>query len=311
MAETDTAPSASGGERPAAGARPASEPAVAEQAVEDTFAGVVDEGRRRLSRPWIALLATGTVGGIDVGTGVLALLLVVHATGSMIAGSLAFPIGFIAVTLARSELFTEDFLIPVSTVIARQARLHALLRLWIGTLIANLAGGWVFTWFAVSGFPELRDLTVRLGYHYVHLGINPRSFSLAVLGGAVITLMTWMQHGTSSAGAKIAAAASAGFLLAAGGLDHVVVSSLVMFGALHTAHAPFGYLEWLQAAGWATVGNLAGGIGLVTVLRLLQVPHRVAAERANPAPGVAAQDADPGNPPERRSAGESPGGGVV
>ncbi len=42
----------------------------------------IDEGRRRLSRrPW-PLIATGVLGGIDVGTGVLALLVVEDATGA-------------------------------------------------------------------------------------------------------------------------------------------------------------------------------------------------------------------------------------
>lgn len=238
----------------------------------------------------MALLSTGTVGGIDVGTGVLALLLTEHATHNSLLGGLAFSSGLVAVTLARSELFTEDFLIPVSAVIARQVQLRLLLRLWAGTLAANLVGGWVFTWFIDSGLPQLRPDAVSLGSHYAELGISGRSFSLAVLGGAVITLMTWMQHGTSSMPAKIVAAISAGFLLAGGSLNHVVVSSLLMFTALHTAHAPFGYLQWIQAAAWAAVGNLAGGIGLVTILRLLQVPHKVADERANPARGVPVQE---------------------
>jgi formate/nitrite transporter FocA (FNT family) len=290
----------SSSQRAEAGAHPADDAAVAE-AVEETFVGVVDEGRRRLSRPWVALLATGMVGGIDVGTGVLALLLTEHVTHNALLGGLAFSIGLVAVTLARSELFTEDFLIPVSAVIARQVKLRRLLRLWAGTLAANLAGGWMFTWLVNNGLPQLHQTAVSLGYHYVQLGIGARSFSLAVLGGAVITLMTWMQHGTSSSvSAKIIAAASAGFLLAGGPLDHVVVSSLLMFAALHTAHAPFTYLQWAQAAGWATAGNLAGGIGLVTILRLLQVPHKVADERAHPAPGVPAQErndrANPGKP---------------
>jgi formate/nitrite transporter FocA (FNT family) len=276
----------SSSQRAEAGARPAEDASVAEQAVEETFVGVVDEGRRRLSRPLVPLLSTGVVGGIDVGTGVLALLLTEHATHSALLGGLAFSIGLVAITLARSELFTEDFLIPVSAVISRQVQLRLLLRLWAGTLVANLAGGWVFTWLINHGLPQLGPVAVSLGDHYARLGINARSFSLAVLGGAVITLMTWMQHGTSSAGAKITAAVSAGFLLAAGGLDHVVVSSLLMFAALHTGHAPFSYLQWAEAAGWAIAGNLTGGIGLVTILRLLQVPHRVADERANPAPGV-------------------------
>jgi hypothetical protein len=39
--------------------------------------------------------------------------------------------------------------------------------------------------------------------------------------------------------------------------------------------------DWAQALGWSGFGNLIGGIGLVTSLRLLQAPHRVAEERAD------------------------------
>jgi formate/nitrite transporter FocA (FNT family) len=272
------------------GAHPARDLEVAERDVEQAFLGVVDEGRRRLYRPWVPLLATGAVGGIDVGTGVLALLVVKSQTGSALLAGLAFSVGFIALTLARSELFTEDFLIPVSTVIARQARARMLLRLWAGTLVANLGAGWVITWFIVDGFPAARKTAVEAGYHYVQLGLGVRAFSLAILGGTVITLMTWMQHSTEAVASKIVAAVIAGFLLGGAQLNHAIVNSLLMFSSLHTGHAPFGYLQWAETAGWAALGNLVGGIGLVTVLRLLQVPHKVADERANPAPGVALGD---------------------
>lgn len=279
--------------RPGVGAHPAEDTAVAEQAIEDTFLSVVDEGRRRMSRRWTSLLFTGVVGGIDVGIGVLALLLVEHATHNKLLGGLAFSIGFIALTLARSELFTEDFLIPVSTVIARQARLRMLFRLWLGTIVANLVGGWVFTWFIMKGYPSFSATAIDAGSHYVNLGLGLRAFSLAIMGGAVITLMTWMQHGSSSEGASIVVAIAAGFLLGGGQLDHAVVNSLLMFAALHTGHAPFGYLQWAQTAGWAALGNMVGGIGLVTLLRLLQVPHKVQEERAHPAPGVPIKEASP------------------
>lgn len=287
--EKGTKPAASV-DRPGVGADPATTPAVAEREVEETFLRTVDEGRRRMSRGWSPLLATGLVGGIDVGTGVLALLLVENETKSKLLGGLAFSIGFIALALARSELFTEDFLVPVSTVIARQARFRALLRLWIGTFVANLVGGWIFTWLIIRGFPELSSTAIESGYHYVQLGYGMRSMSLAVLGGAVITLMTWMQHSGDSVAAKIVPAVTAAFLLAGGQLDHAIVNSLLMFAALHTGHAPFGYLDWAKTAGWAALGNLVGGVGLVTVLRLLQVPHKVKEERDNPALGVAIGD---------------------
>lgn len=259
---------------------------MAEIDVEEAFLGAVDQGRRRMSRRTVSLLATGTVGGIDVGTGILALLLVEQATKSKLLSGLAFSIGFIALTYARSELFTEDFLIPVVTVMSRQARLRKLLRLWGGTLLANLAGGWVFTWFLIRGFPDLESTAIESGHYYVQLGLGLRAFALAVLGGVVITLMTWMQQSARSFGAQVLPAVTAAFLLAGGQLNHAIVNSLLMFSALHTGHAPFGYWQWAQTAGWAAVGNIAGGVGLVTALRLLQVPHRLRDEQRNPAPGV-------------------------
>jgi formate/nitrite transporter FocA (FNT family) len=289
-AADDSAERADPALRPGVGADPAVNPLVAEPEVEDTFLTIVDQGRRRMSRRLVPLLATGVVGGIDVGTGVLGLLLVEGITGSTLLGGLAFSFGFIALTLARSELFTEDFLIPVSTVVARQARLRMLLRLWIGTLVANLAGGWLFTWFIVHGFPQFDKTAVEAGAFYVNLGYGTRAFSLAILGGTVITLMTWMQHSTDTPIARIAAAVGAAFLLGAGRLNHAIVNSLLMFAALQTGHAPFGYVQWAETAGFAAVGNLVGGIGFVTVLRLLQVPHKVREERSNPAMGVPLRD---------------------
>ena len=284
-------------DRPGVGSEPDESAAVAEIEVEDAFLRSVDEGVRRMARPVLPLLATGLVGGIDVGTGVLALLLVEHTTHSKLLAGLAFSVGFIALALAKSELFTEDFLVPVTAVVARQARFRALLRLWGGTLVANLAGGWLFTWLIMRGYPQMGDTAVEAGSYYVDLGLGVRSMALAVLGGAVITLMTWMQHSTESGGVKLVPAVTGAFLLAGGQLNHTVVNSLLMFTALHTGHAPFGYADWAQTAGWAALGNMVGGLGLVTMLRLFQVPHKVGKERRNPAPGVPIGDSRRVRPP--------------
>lgn len=260
---------------------------LAELDVEETFERTLDEGRRRLSRHWPALLSTGFVGGVDVGTGVLALLLVERETGSSLLGGVAFSVGFVALALARSELFTEGFLVPVTTVVARQARVRSLLRLWGGTLVMNLVGGWVVTGLIVQGFPSLRRTAVEAGAFYVNLGLGWRAFALALLGGLAITLMTWMQHSSESLGLKTVPAVTTAFLLGAGQLNHAIVNSLLMFAALHTGAAPFGYLDWLLTAGWAALGNVVGGLVLVTLLRLLQVEHKVREQARRPASGVA------------------------
>ncbi|HKN88653.1 MAG TPA: formate/nitrite transporter family protein [Acidimicrobiia bacterium] len=253
------------------------------QELTETFERTVAEGEHRLTRTWPGLLSTGVVGGLDVGVGVLGLLLVKEESGSVLLAGLAFGIGFMALTLAQSELFTENFLVPVAAVTAGRASIAKLLRLWFGTAVMNLAGGWVITGLIIAGQPKLRATAVQIASEYARLPAG-RAFALAILGGLVITLMTWMERATESVPAKLVAAVSAAFLLVAGTLNHAIVVSLLTFAALH-AGAPFGYLHWLGVAGLATVGNMVGGLGLVTMLRLVQVgQERIAQAREEGTP---------------------------
>jgi formate-nitrite transporter family protein len=99
-------------------------------------------------------------------------------------------------------------------------------------------------------------------------GITLRSFCLAVLAGAAITVMTRMQNGTDSDAVRVFASAFTAFLLAGLQLAHSILVSIEIFCALLTNHAPFGYLDWLGWFGWTVLGNVVGGVGLVTLLRL-------------------------------------------
>jgi formate-nitrite transporter family protein len=238
--------------------------------VAGAFERSVEEGAQRLARSWPALAATGLVGGIDVAFGVFALLIVEHETGNRLLAALAFGIGFVALTLAGSELFTENFLVPIATVVARRAHPLSILRLWVGTALTNLLAGWLATWLILQGFPMLRPVAVETARHFVEAGVSGRSMASAVLGGALITLMTWMERSATSETAKVVAAMGTAFLLAAAPLAHVIVASLEIFAGIH-AGAGVGYATWAAAAGWFTLGNVLGGVGLVTVLRLVQV----------------------------------------
>jgi formate/nitrite transporter FocA (FNT family) len=124
---------------------------------------------------------------------------------------------------------------------------------------------------------------VEVGSTYDRLGIGWRSFAGAILGGVVITLMTWMERSTESVPAKLAAAVSAAFVLAAAPLNHVIVVSLEAFAA-HQYGAPFGYLDWAATAAWYALGNMIGGVGLVTGLRMVQVGKRLERERTSDRP---------------------------
>ncbi|MCL7456839.1 formate/nitrite transporter family protein [Micromonospora echinofusca] len=251
-----------------------------EPEVAQAFDRLVEEGDVRLARPWPTLIVTGLLGGIDVGTGVLAYLLVLDATGQKLLAGLAFGIGFVALLLARSELFTENFLVPVTAVAARRNSLATLGRLWAVTLAGNLLGGWLVAWLITRALPGLRETATSVGTHFATLGVNLHSFTLAVLAGLVITLMTRMQHSTESLGVRLVPALLFGALLAGGELFHSVLDSILMFAALTAGRAPFGYLDWLGALGWSVLGNIVGGVGLVAFLRMARVPHELARERA-------------------------------
>ena len=250
-----------------------------EDVLEESFTRQVLEGTQRLSRPWREVLVTGFVGGTEVAIGVLAMLIVLHETGSQLLAGLAFSIGFIALLLGRTELFTEGFLVPVVTVAAKRAKVRQLAKLWSGTLVANLAGGWLIMWLVVWAYPSLHGQLVESATHFATAPVNGRTIALSVLGGAVMTLLTRMQHGTEDMMAKIVAAVVAGFLLAGTEMFHSILDSLLIFGALHTGEAPFGYGDWAGFLALAVAGNMAGGLGLVTVLRLVRSKERLKDER--------------------------------
>lgn len=258
-----------------------------EDELEDAFSRMLSEGTQRLHRSWRGVVITGFFGGTEVALGILAYLSVLAATQRPLLAGLAFSIGFLALLLGRSELFTEGFIIPVVTVAAKRASLAQLLKLWGGTLSANLVGGWVIMWLIMTGFPELHAQTVESATHFAASPLSAQSFCLAVLGGMVITLMTRMQHGTDSVPAKIAAAIAAAFLLAGLRLFHSILDSLLIFGALITGNAPFGYLDWLGWFGYTVAGNLVGGLLFVTLLRLLRSKDRLQEERAEATDAVA------------------------
>ncbi len=253
-----------------------------EPEVEDVFTRLVEEGQQRLRRPWLPLIATGVLGGVDVGVGVLTYLVVKEQTGNSLLASLAFTVGFMALVLAKSELFTENFLVPVTAVISRDGTVLQLLRLWAVSLGANLIGGLLMAAIIMGAMPEVHDTAIETGAHYAELGRTWRALLLAVLAGAVITLLTRMQQATEQVGVKLAASMAFAFVLVGTQLFHSVLDSIFMFAGLLTGRATYGWVSWLDALWLSALGNVIGGVVLVTGIRLLRVSHRVAEERDHP-----------------------------
>ena len=98
-----------------------------EDELEDAFNRTVDEGAQRLHRPWREILVTTLLASSAAPrspSGCSPCIAVREATGSPLLAGLAFSIGFLALLLGRSELFTEGFMVPVITVSARRASIR-------------------------------------------------------------------------------------------------------------------------------------------------------------------------------------------
>ncbi|NHA68538.1 formate/nitrite transporter family protein [Phycicoccus flavus] len=249
-----------------------------DQEIDEAFERLVEEGHERLTRPLRELFATGTLGGIDIGVGILAFYVVKEVTGDQVLAGLAFSVGFVALLLAHSELFTENFLVPVTAAVAERGPWPALARLWAVTLVTNILGGSIVVSVILLAKPDLEEVARETGEHYAELGVSLSSFLLAVLAGLVITLMTRMQHSTENLGVKVVPAILFGAVLVGAELFHCVLDAIFMIGAM-VAGAEIGLGTLLVAIGWAALGNAVGGIGLVTFLRLLRTAPKVEAER--------------------------------
>lgn len=242
---------------------------------DDALDRVVLLGRPRLHRSWFDLLATGTVAGIEIGVGVMALLAVEDATGSRLLGALAFSIGLIALRLGNSELFTEGFHVPVMVVAAGEASVRQLLRLWAGTLVGNLAGGWVIAGLIAIALPRLHEQAGESARVFVDAPLGLEVFVLAVLAGAAITLLTRMQNGTDNDVAELVAAVGISLVIVGVGLHHSILDTLLIFVAILSGQEGVSYLAWLPWFGLVLVGNLVGGLVLTTMLRLVRSQERL------------------------------------
>ena len=241
-----------------------------DDAVESSYDSATAEGGERLQRSIRVMITTGILGGIELSFGVLAYLTVLNETDSKLLGALAFSIGFAALYLAHSELFTEGFFYPIMAIFAGEGTIAQLLKLWGITLASNLAGGWVFMWLVVTAVPSLDALIAKEALHYVEAPFGLESIALALLGGAAITLMTRMQAGSVNDAATLAAALGGAFLLVGVGLFHSILDSIIIFGAIHSGAEGVTYVNWFGWFWYIAIANVVGGLVLVTLPRVIR-----------------------------------------
>lgn len=246
---------------------------------DEIFQRAAAEGRRRLDQSLLELFSTGFIAGFTIVFGVVAqglvkgLLAPVSAPVAEVAGAAAFALGVVFLIVGRAELFTENFFGPIATLFVAKDRhpVRPILRLWIGTYALNLVGGGLFCLvFMVDGVLS-EEARKALQGSAQHIGERDVGTVLAssFVGGALVALLSFLLAGARSPGSRIIVAFMVGFLLALGTFDHVIVTALHVFlGILLGASVEMPALAVLLAV--ITVGNLLGGVGLVTVSHITQ-----------------------------------------
>ena len=248
---------------------------------EEIYERATTEGRRRLSLSTLDQVSTAFIAGVTIIFGVVALGVVealvepeFGAGPGRVAGALAFAIGVVFLVVGRSELFTENFFDPVAAAIEGGGRRPwlRLLRLWVATLALNLVGGALLVaLLTVDGaLPEGAAHSLSRVAEEIAAKSWPATLVRAVLAGALITLLSYMLNAVDTVVARILVAYLAGFFLALGPFDHVVVSALhLLFGVWLGGSTGYGALA--ANVGLSTVGNLLGGLLLITLTHTAQV----------------------------------------
>ncbi|GHD03903.1 formate/nitrite transporter family protein [Zhihengliuella salsuginis] len=240
-----------------------------EDALLDEAVTTVAEGSARLNRRWPELIVTGFFGGVDVGLGILAMILVKQATGSDILAGMAFGVGLLALKLAHSELFTEEFLLPLNAVIAGQGTWLQLLRLWSVSLVTNLLGGLGFGWLIVLGLPDYHRTIIDTAVGYLDQPSLLVMIALALLAGATITLSTRMQQGTSNDVVTALTCMISGLLVIGFGMLHGALNAIVVFAAM-LAGADISVTDFLTWFAIVIPFNMLGGLLIITLPRMVR-----------------------------------------
>jgi formate-nitrite transporter family protein len=238
-----------------------------------------EEGERRLQRPVPEIAATAVAAGFDIVAGVTALGLVAALLGEHFgakaghfAGSLAFGIGFVFIVVGRGELFTENFLVPLAGLDRRdRTSWWSLIRLWAISPVFNvLSGTAIILIVTVHGvLPEGTGTPIVDVSSTIHRNNVLALFMSAVFAGALITAMTWFVEGQRSVGVRVTVAWIAGALLALGSFNHVIVVTVeLVYGIRFGDDIPWIFV--LGNFGIAALGNMIGGLGLVTLNRFTQ-----------------------------------------
>jgi formate/nitrite transporter FocA (FNT family) len=235
-----------------------------------------DEMERAASALWWSALASGMTIGFSFLLGGYMQTLVEERFAHFVAGA-AYPIGFLFVIFARSELFTENTLEPVIPLLHNRdlKTLKKLLRLWGLLLVGNLVGAALFAWVMYHS-PLISEPTVQQKMLSIAERSTSDGFSLTlgrgIMAGWLIALLAWLLASTQESVAHAILIWLTTAPIAWLDFRHSIVGSVEAFYRVAAGSATLSTMAG-QFIAPAVIGNAIGGVVLVALLNYGQVHH--------------------------------------
>jgi formate/nitrite transporter FocA (FNT family) len=239
------------------------------------------EGEEELRRTVTALALSAFAAGLTMGFSLIVPgVLKAHLPESPwaeLVSSFGYSVGFLIVVLGRQQLFTENTVTPILPLLHERtiANLGRVARLWGIVLVANIAATLLIAYalgHSDAFKPEVRAAFTELSRHAVE-GQFSTTLVKAVFAGWLIALMVWILPATGSAAPFIIILMT--WLVSMCGLAHIVAGSVDAFYLVVTGSIGMGEYVWHFFVP-TLVGNVLGGVALVSVLNYGQVAPEVA-----------------------------------
>lgn len=249
----------------------------------------VREGEHRLEKSGGMTAISAFIAGLYVTFGGLvalsAVAVVADVTGShefgWFIGSMFYPIGFLFVVIGRSELITENFLLPVLAVWEPDSKgTHKqIIRLWVVGFLFNIIGVFVMSYLIkITGListhgefgPIMVEEFIRVAKHDTTLGLWP-VFGKAIFAGLFINFMSWLIVACDNTLGKFIIVWITTFPIMLLGTYHSIVgSSEVILGIMEGA--PVTYWQWFKNFFIpVSIGNHVGGVVFVAAVHYLNI----------------------------------------
>ncbi|MDF9884383.1 formate/nitrite transporter FocA (FNT family) [Pseudomonas silensiensis] len=253
------------------------------------------QGDQELERSVAALWWSALAAGLTMGLSLMAMGLLnsrlPDGEGFKVIASFGYCAGFLAVILARQQLFTENTLTAVLPIMTKPTlnNFGRLLRLWSVVLVGNLCGTLLvaYVMLHLPIFDSKTDLAfLDIGRKIMENDAS-QMFAKGIVSGWMIATMVWMIPSMESAKMWIIILIT--YLMALGDFTHIVVGSAEVSYLVFAGELPWKDF-WLVFAGPTLAGNIIGGSFIFALISHAQIrsesgpPKKTADQASEPDP---------------------------